>query len=91
MSIIDIRLHLPGQEATHLSLAFPQDRIWGPSAPRRSTALGSRRSILGHLSIAAGMVHSVADFHGILPDPVLHFFGPRRLELLLADGARCIA
>ena len=75
-----------------LRLAFPQDRIRRPRPPRRRSALGSRRrSVLGDLRIAAGVVHTVADLDGVLPDPVLHFLGPRRLELLLADRARRVA
>lgn len=37
------------------------------------------------------MVDPRAHLDGILPDPVLHVLGPRRLELLLADGTRRIA
>lgn len=37
------------------------------------------------------MIDSTIDSDGILPDPVLHLFGPSRLKFLLADGTRGIA
>lgn len=33
------------------------------------------------------MIHTTSNLHRILPDPILNFFRPCRLEFLLADGA----
>lgn len=50
-----------------------------------------RWAILGHLSVAAGMIYAAADLGRVLPDPILYLLRPRRLKLLLADRAGGVA
>ena len=67
--------------STHPDFPFPQHRI------RRRGPEGRIAPGLFHFIMTASMVYSTANPHGVHPDEILRLVIPRRLKLLLADGA----
>lgn len=75
----------------YLCLSFAQHRVGCTSASQRCASTRGRSwASLGDLCVAAGVIHPTANLYCILPNPILNIFGPCRLELLLADGTRCV-
>ena len=70
----------------YLCLTLAQHRIRRAGASQRCIPASRCWSIFGDFGIAAGMIHTTSNFHRILPDPILNFFRPCRLEFLLTDG-----
>lgn len=82
--------HFWSRRFCSFGLALAQHRIRG-ACPRLRRRGPWRWTILGHFIVATGVIYPTADLDCVLPDPVLHLFGPRRLKFLLADGTGSVA